>query len=105
MKLATIVAAVAAQIWLLSSATAEVYPARPVRMVVATALGSGVDAIARLLAPGLSDAWNQPVVVDNRTAGGGTAGPALVSKATPDGYTLLAHSNALIISASLRSNL
>jgi tripartite-type tricarboxylate transporter receptor subunit TctC len=105
MKLAAIVAVIAAQVCLLSPAAAEGYPARPVRMVVATALGSGVDAITRLLAPGLSEAWNQPVVVDNRTADGGTAGPSLVAKATPDGYTLLAHSNALIISASLRSNL
>lgn len=105
MKVAGIFAILAVQICVCAGAVAETYPARPVRMVVATALGSGVDAIARMLAPKLSEAWSQHVVIDNRTGDGGTAGPALVAKSTPDGYTLLAHSSAHIVSASLRANL
>ena len=87
------------------TASAEVYPTRPVRMVIATAAGSGVDSIARMVAPKLSEAWNQPVVVDNRTGEGGTIAAGLVAKATPNGYTLLTHSSAHIVSASLRANL
>jgi tripartite-type tricarboxylate transporter receptor subunit TctC len=88
-----------------ASALAEPYPARPVRLVVATALGSGVDTIARIIAPRLAEGWGQPVVVDNRTGDGGTAGAGLVARATSDGHTLLAHSSAHIISASLRASL
>jgi tripartite-type tricarboxylate transporter receptor subunit TctC len=87
------------------TAAAEIYPTRPVRMVVATAMGSGVDSIARMVAPKLSEAWKQPVVVDNRAGEGGTIAAELVAKSTPNGYTLLTHSSAHIVSASLRANL
>jgi tripartite-type tricarboxylate transporter receptor subunit TctC len=105
MNLVKLLAVLSVQLCLCSAVAAEVYPARPVRMVVATAVGSGVDAIVRMVAPKLSEAWNQPVVVDNRTGEGGTIGAGLVAKSIPNGYTLLAHSSAHIVSASLRANL
>jgi tripartite-type tricarboxylate transporter receptor subunit TctC len=105
MKFAGFLAVLAGLTGACTDAVAEDYPARPVRLVVATALGSGVDTITRVIAPRLAEGWGQPVVVDNRTGDGGTAGAGLVAKATSDGHTLLAHSSAHIISNSLRASL
>lgn len=69
------------------------YPSRPMRLIVPFAAGGGTDIIARLAAQGLTDAWGQSVVVDNRTGAGGAIGVGLVAKSTPDGYTLLLASN------------
>lgn len=69
------------------------YPNRPMRLIVPFAAGGGTDIIARLAAQGLTDAWGQSVVVDNRTGAGGAIGVGIVAKSTPDGYTLLLASN------------
>ena len=105
MRCSFIVVILAAQVLLLSKAAAEPFPNKPVRVVVATSLGSGVDAIARMVSPALAEIWGKAVVVDNRTGDGGTAGPAIVANATSNGYTLLAHSSAHVVSAYLRANL
>lgn len=68
---------------------AQHYPARPVRMVVPFPPGAGLDVVARLIAQRLTDAWNSPVVVDNRAGAGGTVGAEIVARSTPDGHTLL----------------
>jgi tripartite-type tricarboxylate transporter receptor subunit TctC len=70
-------------------ATAQSYPARPVRMIVATSPGGGTDAIARIMSTKLGDLLGQQFVVDNRAGGGGIIGTETVARATPDGYTLL----------------
>ncbi len=79
----------------------QAFPSRPVRFVVPFTPGSATDALARTLAPKLTDMWNQQVIVDNRGGAGGTIGANIVAKATPDGYTLLLNSAAQAINATL----
>ena len=68
---------------------ADSYPVKPITLVVAYPAGGDTDALARLFAEKLSARVGQPVVVDNRPGASGIIGSAYVSKATPDGYTLL----------------
>lgn len=65
--------------------TASAYPNKPIRWVT----GGGPDAMARILGQKLTEAWGQQVVVEERGGGGGMLSAELVSRATPDGYTLL----------------
>jgi len=68
--------------------TAQTYPTRPVRMIVANGPGSAPDVIARLLGAKLSESWNQPVIVDNRPGATGLIAVELLAKSAPDGYTM-----------------
>src|SRR3954465_1914861 len=84
-----------------ANAFAADYPNRPVRIVVAYPAGGPVDITARALAPKLTEAMHQSVVVDNRSGAGGIVGTDLVAKSSPDGYTLLMCTTANAINASL----
>ena len=68
---------------------AQKYPNKPVRLVISTTAGGQPDMIVRMIAQKMSEGWGQPVVVDNRPGGGGTLAATPVSRATPDGHTLL----------------
>ena len=70
-----------------ASAAAQ-YPDRPLRLVVPQAAGSATDTVARILAPEMSRALGQPVVVENRPGGALTIGIDAVAKSAPDGYTI-----------------
>ncbi len=81
-------------------ASAQSWPAaKPITIVVPVPPGPSVDMIARLVAPKLSEALGQTVIVDNRSGANGTIGSAMVAHAAPDGYTLLAATPASHVTA------
>ena len=74
---------------LVTSAAAQTYPAKPIRIVVAYTPAGTTDILARAIGQKLTEAWGQPVIVDNRPGANGNIGTEYAAKATPDGYTLL----------------
>jgi tripartite-type tricarboxylate transporter receptor subunit TctC len=72
-----------------TTASAQDYPSKPIRLVVPYPPGSGTDVVGRLLAQRLGESLGQQVYVDNRPGAGATIGTAVVAKAVPDGYTIL----------------
>ncbi len=74
---------------LCSSALAQTWPAKPVRIVVPFAPGGTADTLGRIVALKLNDAFGQSFVVENRAGAGGVIGSELVAKSAPDGYTLV----------------
>jgi tripartite-type tricarboxylate transporter receptor subunit TctC len=86
-------------------ASAQAYPAKPVRLVVQVGGGSAPDIVARVIAQWLSDRLGQPIVIDNRPGASGNIATEAVVRAAPDGYTLLFCMSANTINASLYDNL
>jgi len=76
-----------ASLW--AQSAAKDYPNKPIRVIVPSPPGGPPDIIMRMIAPKLSIALGQPIVVDNRAGAGGIVGTAFVAKAAPDGYTWL----------------
>ncbi|WP_270933322.1 Bug family tripartite tricarboxylate transporter substrate binding protein [Falsiroseomonas oryzae] len=72
-----------------SAAQVSAFPERPMRIVVPFPPGGATDSAARILADGLAQRYGRPVVVENRAGASGTVGGELVSRAAPDGHTLL----------------
>jgi tripartite-type tricarboxylate transporter receptor subunit TctC len=72
-----------------TGALAAEFPQKPMRILTPFSAGSTTDQIARPLAAKLTEAWGQPVVVDNRTGAGGSIAAEIVAKSNPDGHTLL----------------
>jgi tripartite-type tricarboxylate transporter receptor subunit TctC len=70
-------------------ATAQIYPTRPVRVIVTFAPGSGADSIARLIAQKLSESIGSQFYVENIVGAGGNIGMGRAAQAAPDGYTVL----------------
>jgi tripartite-type tricarboxylate transporter receptor subunit TctC len=86
-------------------ASAEDYPARPVRIVAGFAAGGGVDITARLIGQWLADRLGQSFVIENRPGAGGNIGTEAVVNAAPDGYTLLLATVPNAVNASLYEKL
>lgn len=78
-------------------ASAQTYPAKPVRVLIASSAGSNPDTVTRVIAGDLARAWGQQVVVDNRAGAGGNIGAEIAARAPADGYNLfMAHTNHTI---------
>lgn len=81
------------------------YPTKPIRIIVGFPPAGAADIFARIVGQKLSDAWGQPVVVDNRPGAGSTIGSEIAANATPDGHTLMVVSASYATSAGLYKNL
>ena len=89
----------------LGRAVAQSWPGKPVRIVVAFTPGTGMDILARTLAPHFQAAWGQAIVVENRPGASGNLGANAVAKAPADGLTLLMGVNTLVINPALYDNM
>jgi tripartite-type tricarboxylate transporter receptor subunit TctC len=104
-KLVISAALAAAALIVAGAASAQTWPSRTITIVVPFPPAGGVDALARIVAEKLSIALKASVVVENRAGGGGTVGTRGVTKAEPDGHTLmLAHTGTISINPSLYAN-
>lgn len=90
---------------LAGTAGAQVYPERPVRVIVPFAPGGGNDIIARILGQRLTEAWKQQVIVDNRPGAGGNIAAEITARAAPDGHTVFQFNVANAIAPSLYKKL
>jgi tripartite-type tricarboxylate transporter receptor subunit TctC len=70
---------------------ADAYPAKPGRLILPFGAGASTDIVGRIFAQRFSEAWGQPLVVDNRAGAGGIIGTELAAKAAPDGYTIFTY--------------
>jgi tripartite-type tricarboxylate transporter receptor subunit TctC len=84
-----------------ASASADTYPSRPARILVPFTAGGATDIVARIMAQKLSERLGQQFVVENRPGASGNIAIAIVAKAPPDGYTLLATSSVFVVNPSL----
>jgi tripartite-type tricarboxylate transporter receptor subunit TctC len=85
-------------------AHAQPFPNRPVTLVVPFSPGTGIDILARVIAPRLGEKWGQAVVVENKPGASGNIGTDFVAKSAPDGYTLMVTVNTFTITPSLIKN-
>lgn len=84
--------------------TAQAYPTKPIKMIVAYGPGSGADIVGRILAERLTQQMGVSVVVENRDGAGGSIGTTMASKAPADGYTILMAPTTLTVSPALQAN-
>lgn len=87
-------------------ALAQVYPSRPITVVVPFAAGGATDVVARVMAERMRSSLGQPVIVENTTGAGGTIGVGRVARAAPDGYTLsLGQNGSHVVTGATYPNL
>jgi tripartite-type tricarboxylate transporter receptor subunit TctC len=84
---------------------AQTYPAKAITLVIPFAAGGSNDIVGRAIGKKLTEAWGQPVVVENRSGAGGLIGSADVAAAAPDGYTLLLISSTFTINPAIRKRM
>jgi tripartite-type tricarboxylate transporter receptor subunit TctC len=84
-----------------STALAQTYPAKPVKIIVPFAPGGNLDVTARILGEHMARTLGQPFVIENRAGAGGAIGSDVVAKSAPDGYTLVAGTTATTIVSPL----
>jgi tripartite-type tricarboxylate transporter receptor subunit TctC len=79
------------------SAAHAQYPQKPIRLISPFSPGGGASTVARMIAPELTEAWGQPVVVDNRPGAGGSIGTEVAARSPADGYTLVMATASTIV--------
>ena len=94
-----------AALMLASPADAQNWPSRTITLIIPFAAGGSNDVVGRAIGKKLTEAWGQPVVIDNRPGAGGLLGTEAVARAQPDGYTLLLVSPTFTIGPAVRKNL
>jgi len=106
MNLIRFAAGLAAALTIATGAFAQgKFPTRQVTMIVPYPAGGSNDIFARALGKKLMEAWGQPVIIDNRPGAGGSIGATVVSKAAPDGYTLMLLSSSFTTNAAIQPSL
>jgi len=80
-----------------SRTDAQIYPARPIRIIVPNTAGSAMDNVTRMLGQRFTESWGQQIVVDDRPGAGGIIGHEIAAKAAPDGYTLILAASAGVV--------
>ena len=104
-KFRMLAAFLAACLCVAGSAAAQIYPSRPITMLVAFPPGGVDDAVARIIQPALAQALNQTIVVENVGGAGGMIAASRAARADPDGYTILLHQDALAAGMTLYKDL
>lgn len=84
-----------------TNSTGPAWPTQPIKLIVPFTPGTGMDMIARIVAPKLAARLGQPVIVDNKAGASGNIGADAVAKAAPDGYTLMVGANTMLMAANL----
>jgi len=88
-----------------TSALAQTYPTKPIRVLVPFVAGGAVDVLARIVTAKMSESVGQPVIVENRPGAGGNTAADAVAKSPPDGYTILQNTNGQAISPAIYRSL
>ena len=100
-RVIVLVAATGAVAQVACTASAQSYPTKPITLIVPYATGGTTDIVARVVGQELTQSLGKPVLVDNRTGGGGIVGWSAAARAAPDGYTLLAQELSYAIAVGL----
>ncbi|MGA8515535.1 MAG: tripartite tricarboxylate transporter substrate-binding protein, partial [Burkholderiaceae bacterium] len=85
-------------------AQAQTWPVQPIKIIVPFTAGTGMDTIARAVAPRLGERLGQPVVVQNQPGASGNIGADAVAKSSADGYTVLMGANTMLMASQIYKN-
>src|SRR3984893_12745308 len=96
---------VAALVLISPAARAQTYPSRQITLIIPFAVGGSNDMVGRAIGKKLTEAWGQPVIVENRPRAGGMIGTGAVAAAPPDGYPLLLVSSTFTINPAIRKSM
>jgi len=96
---------VAALVLISPAVRAQTYPSRQITLIIPFAVGGSNDMVGRAIGKKLTEAWGQPVIVENRPGAGGMIGTGAVAAAPPDGYTLLLVSSTFTINPAIRKTM
>jgi tripartite-type tricarboxylate transporter receptor subunit TctC len=81
------------------------YPSRTVKMIIPLAAGGATDALARIVANRLAEAWGQQIIIENRAGAGGNIGTEFVARSPADGYTMLLNGNNMAVNITINPNI